>query len=165
MDNEDRYASLKPPAPSSADEICSCAGPTPIVIRSSLTYNPIACVDCNGEVPPESLDLSLELIQAIVSWRYIHDALYALWLDSREFEQWAADQLLDPKGPVTTRGLQLCGQMPSARRCYLWFFQDTDGPDYTPRTTCPICSAILEDRKVLKHRKLCAHCGILIGDI
>ena len=165
MDNEDRYASLKPPSPTLADEICACEESTPIVIKSSLTYNPIACVDCNGEIAPDRLEMSPELIQAIVSWRYLHDALYALWLDSREFEQWAADQLLNPNGPATTRGLQLCGQMPSARRCYFWFFQDTNAPDYTPRTTCPVCSGTLEDRKVIKHRRLCNHCGILIGDV
>src|SRR5207249_2147529 len=95
MDSDDPYWKLKPPPPAPHDEVCSCAGQPAIVLRSALSYNPIACADCNLEVPPERLGFSEKLAEEIAFWRTFHDAFFHLWLDSAEFEQWARGQLSD----------------------------------------------------------------------
>ena len=49
----DPYWKLRPVGPTPADEICRCADLKGVVLRDSLGENPIHCLVCNGEVPPE----------------------------------------------------------------------------------------------------------------
>ncbi len=48
----------------------------------ALGENPIHCLNCNLEVPPEKLDLATKLIDAVAFWRNVYDAIDRLWLDS-----------------------------------------------------------------------------------
>jgi hypothetical protein len=71
----------------------------------------------------ERFDFDVALVDALASWRDFHDSFYHLWLDSGEFEDWAAGQLRDPSSPVNTRGLDLVRRLGIHHRCCLWWFR------------------------------------------
>ena len=140
---------------------CVCPDSPPLLLRSDLSPNPVACARCNHDVPPETLSLPAELAEALASWRRFHDCFYLLWLDSAEFEGWARDQLADPSSPVNTRGLALRERLEAARRTFFWWFQDTGAPDHRPPTTCPLCAAALTERGLVG--RTCDACSILVA--
>ena len=142
----DPYVKLRAGAPTDLDEICHCAWETPVVLQPHMSRNPLACARCNLEVPPERVGFDAPVADALAAWRDFHDAFYYLWLDSGEFEAWAAAQLRDASSPVNVRGLELTRRVNAWRRCYLWWFQDEAAHNWTSATHCPRCSQSLEVR-------------------
>ena len=163
MANEDRYFKLYPPPRTPANELCTCPGTPPLKLMFALSYNPIHCMDCNLEVPPERLDLKSDLVEAVANWRQIHDALDHLWLDSGEYENWAWQQLLDISSSTNRRG-RAVQQVLSAtiRRCYYWYPQDQSADDYTPITHCPACGQLMDDyTQGIFLQRVCETCSIV----
>src|SRR5262249_31236284 len=142
----DPYERLRTPPPTPTDEVCSCEGTAPLVLRAVLSPNPIGCADCNLEVPPERLRFSRELADDLAAWCAFYECFYGLWLDSGEFEDWAKAQLGDPESPANTRGLALRERLDRSRRCYYWWFQDNGGDDVEPLADCPVCGLTLVPR-------------------
>ncbi len=142
----DPYFRLRPQAATGADEICRCQQGIPVLLQPHLSSNPLSCGRCNLEVPPERLGFDVGLADALASWRDFHDSFYSLWLDSGEFEDWAAAQLRDPSSPVNVRGLDLARRLSVYHRCYLSWFQDEGALESMAATHCPRCSAALETR-------------------
>ena len=60
------YVRLRPPAPTPADELCSCPQGTPTKLMSAggLGFNPLHCLRCNLEVRPERIGFGGELAEA-----------------------------------------------------------------------------------------------------
>lgn len=156
---KDIYFKLRPELPTPNDEVCNCSDISDIYIAHKLGNNPIYCLRCNGEIPPEKLAIGEKLIESIASWNSVYGSLYRLWLDSGEYEKWARDCLLDPKGQVNSDGLEIVSELGTiARAYYLWFYEN-DEP--TPKV-CPLCNAGLitvEGRKFL----MCESCSIVIS--
>jgi hypothetical protein len=98
------------------------------------------------EVPPEAVGFDRELADAIAWWREFHDCFHFLWLDSGEFEVWAAGILQDPSSRVNTEGRELARRLSARRHCYLWWFQGEGATERVPATNCPCCSKELEER-------------------
>jgi hypothetical protein len=142
----DLYELLKPPGPTPSDEICSCPDSPPITLNSlgGLTYNPIHCLDCNLEVPPERLGLAPGQVQALAHWEAIYGSIDRLELDSGPYEAWARQQLLDPGSPPNAEGRALAADLSQLRPCYLWFWQPEADEGFEPRSTCPVCAEPLE---------------------
>lgn len=61
-------------------------------------------------------------------------ALYRLWLDSGEYEEYARACLVDPEGQVNRDGLKVARTLSARVPTRLWFFHDSD--DGEP-TRCP----------------------------
>jgi hypothetical protein len=164
--NNDPYSKLRPPEPTPESEICSCAGDPPIKLMSALSSNPIHCVNCNLEVRPETLELTPELIEAIAFWGRPYDAIDRLWLDSREYEDWAKEQLSDISSAVNVRGRAVQDQLNRLRRCYYWFFQDASSDDYEPMKECPSCGKpLLPYTHGIFPQLVCEPCSlIIVGD-
>src|SRR4051812_6185298 len=101
----DIYDKLRPAGPTPADELCGCAGSPPVKLMHALSANPVHCLDCNLEVPPERLELTVELVAAIASWRSVYGAIDWLWLDSGSYEEWAYGELADLSSAANRRGL------------------------------------------------------------
>ena len=133
------YSRLYPPGPTPGDEICSCPGNPPIKLMDALGYNPIHCINCNLEVRPESLQIETKLIESIANWRKLHAAIYWLWLDSGEYEEWATSQLQNIHSQVNTRGRTIQRELNKIRRCYYYYFQDTIEAGRPPISNCPDC--------------------------
>ena len=142
----DPYLRLRRQAATEAGEICRCEQGTPVLLQPHLSTNPLSCCRCNLEVPPERFGFDVALADALASWRTFHDSFYYLWLDSGEFQDWAAAQLRDPSSPVNVRGLDLARRLSIDHRCYLRWFQDEGAPDWMPAIDCPRCSAPLDVR-------------------
>src|SRR3569623_1323605 len=120
--------------------MCSCDSRSALILRDSLTPNPLTCGSCFGEVFPEIIHLPHDLVQPIAQWREIHHSLYALWLDSDEYESWAASRLADPAGSVNVRGRKLADLLSSlGTPCFYWWFWAE--PDL-PTEKCPVCQAL-----------------------
>jgi predicted nucleic acid-binding Zn ribbon protein len=123
----------------------------PLKLMQALGWNPIHCLRCNLEVAPETLPLSPALVDSIVAWRGVYDALDRLWLDSGAYEQWAAGQLADLESEVNRRGLALRTELDGVRRCYYWVFTSTDGthdsvddpPSQRVASSCPRCRQMM----------------------
>jgi hypothetical protein len=138
MTDADPYSKLRPPEPTPADEICHCS-PRPVKLMYALTYNPVHCLDCNLEVAPEALGLDEELACAIAYWRSIYGAIYALWLDSGDYEEWAAEHLIDIGSPVNVLGREVQRKLNRVRRCYYWLHQGKAWDDVARLRNCPSC--------------------------
>jgi len=140
---DDIYFTLRQPDATPDDEICSCSGAPPIklmTMRQVHGFNPIHCLDCNLEVPPERLALPAEIVGEIAEWDSEHGALKTLELASGAYEEWAQARLLDAYSPTNIDGRALAAKLSSLRACYFWFFQPQSEDTWQPRTTCPVCS-------------------------
>lgn len=165
-ESRDIYAALRPPHPTPPDELCDCPPGTPIKLMWSLSFNPIACLDCNLEVPPENVPVPEDAVTAVAYWCQIDAAIQHLELDSGPYEQWARDQLLDPQNRVVTEGREVQRLLNPIRRCYYWFFQPQSDGDFVPRTTCPICERTLTRYQGgIFSQLVCEHCSVvLVGE-
>ena len=127
--------------------MCSCTAAPPIKLmsmRDVQSFNPIHCLNCNLEVPPERVGIDHDLVQAIAAWDAEHGAIGTLELQSGEYEMWARARLLDPESPTNVEGRELARRLNERRRCYVWFFQPQSDDDWQPRETCPVCGDELE---------------------
>ena len=159
----DPYALLRPAPPTAPDELCVCEGSPPLLLRSDLGPNPMACAKCNLEVAPERLGLSSGLAEALAHWRSFHDCFYLLWLDSGEFEEWARGELSNPQSPVNARGLALRVELEELRRSYYWWFQDVGVDDFLPLHHCPNCRHDLSEVQLVG--LVCEGCSVLVGNL
>ena len=153
----DPYARLRPPSLTPTDEICSCAGAPPLVLVSRLSPNPLACFECNGEVAPERIPADAALIDSVAAWRNVYDALYRLWLDSREYEAFACTQLASPASPVNQTGIALASRLAVSQPVYYWWF--SEGP---AGSTCPRCGVALAN---LGRHVVCSRCSIIVEPV
>jgi hypothetical protein len=110
---------------------------------AALGANPIHCLQCNLEVPPERLQLTPRDVEAVADWHRTYGAIEYLELASGPYEGWARTQLLDPASPPNVDGLGLAKSINRYRRCYLWFFQPDSDDDFQARSTCPVCEGPL----------------------
>ena len=162
MDDQDRYFKLRAPPDTPPDEICHCEGNKPIKLMTLLGFNPLHCIDCNLEINPPSLVLTDFQIEAIAYWNQLYDAIFRLWLDSAEYEDWARVQLMDIDSPINRRGLALCQDLQAIRRCYYWYHQDETVDGFEPLTNCPKCHlpfTVYSNGSFLQF--VCQPCGII----
>lgn len=145
-----------------------CGSDIPIVLQAHWSPNPLSCARCNLEVPPERIGLDAPLAEAVAAWRQFHEAFDTLWLDSGEYEEWAAVQLSKPTSPVNLRGLALAHRLNARRRCYLWWFWSAVGEEDAVPDDCPRCSQVLEvrfsgERPQGGSLMVCERCSIAIA--
>ena len=155
---EDPYRKLRPMPATAEDELCHCSGAPPIMLQAHLSPNPLTCLDCSFEVPPERLSLSKDLVDRIASWQTFHDCFYHLWLDSGEFEAWARGQLEDPDSVVNQRGRAVVEELNALRPAYYWWFLDPGADGFVPLSDCPVCGQGLTR---LERRLTCQQCRIV----
>ncbi|MBA2611888.1 MAG: DUF2310 family Zn-ribbon-containing protein [Bacteroidetes bacterium] len=162
----DKYSKLRPPKQTPDSEICKCSDTPPIVLQSSLSYNPISCADCNLEVDVNSLDFNNMLIEKIADWRDFHFCFFKLWLDSGEFEIWAKEQLSNPESSVNKRALIIREEIGITRECFYWWFIDNLSAGYNSLVKCPNCSndLIRRKNKFNTDTKICEDCNIIVAD-
>lgn len=161
MTDNDPYIKLKPAPPTPPEEICVCEQAHPIILCYALSDNPICCAHCRQEIPPEQMKFDRSQVDAIASWRQFYSSFYHLWLDSREYEDWAREILSDPQSPVNERGYKVCAELAPLRPCYYWWFQDTGWESFEPLETCPKCHAELTERF---GRLICEPCRIIVAN-
>ncbi len=159
------YARLGPRPPTPQEDICSCPQSYPLILRSTLSSNPVNCMVCNLEVPPEFFQPGEQLCYRLAEWNRLHDAVYRLWLDSGDYEAWARRELEDLSSHVNQLGLQLLPEMNRLRRTYYWYFQDNICEDYRPLTACPLCHQALQRFPLGTFDwPICEHCLLLAGN-
>jgi hypothetical protein len=156
----DPYWKLRPASPTPDDELCHCPRLEAVMLCDRLGENPLYCMCCNGEVHPERLGFNGQLAEDIASWRFVHRSLYWLWLDSGQYETWAARQLADPQGEVHREGRDLVRRLNETIRAYYWWFQDSDD-DHPPADRCPVCGGELMPCRDRPFRK-CEICSLLV---
>ncbi len=144
LNQSDPYWKLRPPPPTAAEDMCTCADCPPIMLQSCLSFNPLACLFCNLEVLPERVGFSAAMTDKLARWQSFYNCFYHLWLDSDEFEIWAQAQLEDPKSSVNQRGLALALELNELRRTYYWWFQADEDESPIP-SHCPVCQAQLSE--------------------
>ena len=121
-------------------ERCTCEAITSLVLVDILTDNPIHCFNCKNEIDPETLGLDEKVVDDIVRWFQSYHALYALWLDSGEYEEYAKAKLLDKHGQVNVEGMRVAKTLSAFYPTYYWWFYDAD--DGEP-SQCPNCNRAL----------------------
>ena len=148
------YRKLEPEPPG---DICTCRSNSGLILVSLMTSNPLHCIQCKGEIPPQWLELKASLVEAIASWRDTHDSLYWLWLESGAYEQWAKSELLNAKGAMNQDGLQIRCDLHSILQCEYWWFTDSDDPE---PTNCPVCTSALSESETAWGTYHCPACHI-----
>lgn len=141
--SHDPYWKLRPLGPTPDEEICHCSSIGSIMLRDSLSPNPLYCVHCNGEVAPERIGFSETIAEQIAFWRGLFRSLYVLWLDSGEYEQWALQQLTNPRGTVNVRGMECAASLNQFTRTYYWWFVDNSAAGFVEPTDCFVCGKSL----------------------
>jgi len=157
----DPYWRLRPVDPTPDDDVCRCPPGTAVMLRDTLTDNPLWCVVCNGEVPPERLGFDARFAEDMASWLSVYDSLYRLWLDSGEYEAWAAARLSDAHGQVNQTGRAIVARLNDITPAYYWWFVNTEAADAEPPVACPVCSGPLGEYAGRDFR-VCAVCRILV---
>ena len=153
----DPYSKLRPMPPTPDDELCHCVAVSELYIAYKIGTNPIYCLTCNCEVPPERLKFEEQLAESIAFWNSIYGALYQLWLGSGSYEEWSRERLLDPKGEANLDGLRLARKLSSiARTYYLWFSESNDQGE----TACPVCGREMAEKPPGRF-KACEKCMVL----
>jgi len=109
-----------------------------LLLVDLLTDNPIHCGYCRNEIDPERLQLTDEETNEIAHWFSAASALFRLWLNSGEYEQYAKQRLLDPQGQINVNGREIARKLSEKWPTRLWFFYDYDTDDGEP-THCPVC--------------------------
>ena len=160
-ESHDPYWKLRPEPVTPEDEICHCADDPPIVLQDHLSPLPIACLRCNGEVPPERIGFTAAISDELASWRSFHRAFLSLELDSGEYESWAQVQLSDAASPVNVRGLAAVARLNEFRRAYFWWFVDSTANDFRPLVNCPRCGRELSPAY---GRQVCESCSIVVPE-
>lgn len=156
------YFKLRPPAPTFEDELCQCDPPRPIKLMDALRYNPLHCIDCNGEVTPESLALPVDLVEPLARWRSVVQSLYLLWLDSGAYEVWPETELSSITSAVNQQGLAVRALLNPIRRCYFHYFQNQTVDNFIPIQHCPSCGQTLTDYPHGIYAQLiCEQCSII----
>lgn len=130
----DIYSKLRPDLET---ERCECAEIAEVILVHILTRNPIHCSQCRKEIEPERLELSVQEANDIACCFRTYGALYSLWLDSGEYEGWAKERLLDPRGQVNLQGKTIAAALTKRWPTFYWWFWDTD--DGIPES-CPSCA-------------------------
>jgi hypothetical protein len=128
------------------------------MLQAHLTSNPLSCFECNLEVPPERLGFDSRFAEEIACWLSVYDSLYKLWLDSREYEIWAASRLTDPNGQVNRTGREIVSRLNEIVPAYYFWFRDADSDSLQ---SCPVCAGpltVCESRDLL----VCTRCRIVI---
>lgn len=154
----DPYWKLRPPPPTPEDELCSCPDAPPVVLMCR-GYNPLACLECNGDVPPERLGFDEQLAEELAFWRSFYKAFDTLWLDSGEFEGWARRELSDPESVPNRRGLKLVEELNKYNPSYFLWFQEPGEEDFKPLSRCPRCDGELLPSR---GRRVCDACKIAV---
>ncbi len=150
----DNYNRLRP---FTEIEACECSNITGLLLVYILTDNPIHCLKCKNEIDPERLMLSTRLVDKIADCFRTNGSLEELWLDSGEYEFWAKEKLLDPKGQVNIQGMSIAKELSESWPTYYWWFQDEeDGIS----ETCPNCGENLDEEVIFEKRK-CKQCRVL----
>lgn len=144
--------------PWTAIEACRCETLTELLLLDLLTENPIHCANCRGEIDPERLQLTDNEVESIAGWRSVAGALYRLWLDSGEYEDYAKQKLLDPRGQVNQQARELAIVLSIRLPTRFWYFHDSD--DGEP-TNCPVCGDQL-DTSVAWGIGICRPCHVRI---
>lgn len=139
-------------------EACECAAIAGLLLVDLLEDNPLHCDSCRKSVDPERLALTVAETETVARWFSKATALYRLWLDSGEYEEWAKARLIDPNGQVNREGLEVARMLSARVPTRLWFFHDTD--DGQP-THCPVCRSAL-DTKVKWGTGRCPQCEIQV---
>ncbi len=145
--------------PFTQTEACECDQITGLLLVYILTRNPIHCIQCKNEIDPERLKLSAKMVDKIADWNRAYGSLYELWLDSGEYEIWAEQKLLDPKGQGNTQGMAIVKELSDQWPTYFWWFDDAamDGE----ATFCPNCGEKLSEETIFEKKK-CKPCRIIV---
>jgi predicted nucleic acid-binding Zn ribbon protein len=138
VEKMDSYNKLRP---WTEIESCECIAVSTLLLIDLLSDNPIHCGLCRREVDPERISLSSTETESIARWFSSSRALYRLWLNSGEYENYAKARLLDPNGQINREGRQIAKQLSTKIPTLMWFFHDTD--DGEP-ISCPICCNLLD---------------------
>ncbi|TMC46612.1 MAG: hypothetical protein E6J23_02330 [Chloroflexi bacterium] len=164
---DDPYVQFRPPDPTPDDEICGCPADTPVKLvslRELQGFNPLRCLDCNGEVPVDRLALTLPVLQAVSFWDSQHGAITALELASSRYEAWARQELLDPQSATNQSGLEAARLVNASHPCFFSFFDPDSDEDWKPRDHCPVCNGhLVRYRKGKYPQLLCERDRVVVG--
>ena len=163
MATGDPYWRLRDREPIPVEGVCACAGVVPVKLCPAVaSTNPILCMACNLEVPPERLAFPEEVVDDLAYWKQLHDALVRLHLDSKEYESWAAARLADVQGRVNVLGRAVRLALEPFRRCYLQYFTDDTNERYFPPAVCPSCGRLSQDAEHGRLRqRVCEPCSLV----
>ena len=149
------------------DEICQCLKIEKILLVHLFEETPIHCYHCKNFIPASRLNLNIDISQRIKNWYPVLSALDNLWLDSGQYESYAAQQLSDKNGQLNKEALAIATELSKQYPTYYWWFSETDlheflDPDQQPQIThCPNCNQKLNPNTEHGHGK-CETCHIII---
>jgi hypothetical protein len=155
----DPYAGLRSGNAMGGKDACHCDHVKGVVLRHVLDANPLGCLRCNCMVAPERIALDPGLVEAMVHWNSLYEALYLLWLDSDEYEAWAAERLADREGRVNRLGRELVAAMADRIPANYWWFEPE--PREQPGGPCPLCQRPLRASTRIPVA-LCETCRIVL---
>ena len=112
-------------------------------------------------VPAERLGFNARFAEEIANWLSVYDSLYRLWLDSGEYEVWAAARLSDAHGQVNERGREIVARLNGIVATYYWWFETQIHTEAEPLIACPICSGPFGELDG-KYFKVCAACNVIM---
>ncbi len=140
------------------NEICTCTDREYLLVMYSLGFNPIHCIGCNLEIDPATLLLPDLTVDALYYWNHLYAAIERLWLDSDEYESWAAEAQTNIFGRVNVLGLEATNLL-NKQYSTLYSIRVKQSSSLPP--TCPGCGNSMENRRFREfERFICQSCHL-----
>ena len=129
----------------------------------AATESPLWCLRCERGVSLRRLPLDDGTHSQIAEWSRAFANIYTLWVDSGNYEAWAARQLFDLASPLNRHGLAIASELSQSLDCYYWFDLDrSEEIEPVQLEECPSCGEPLDVAEEAKRPALvCENCRII----
>lgn len=122
-----------------------------------LGLSPLRCHECSGFVAIYRSEASRLEAGRLLEWQSQYDSLYALWLESAEYETWAGTELSRIESPINKLGLDIAASLSAQLSIRVWYVMHSA----TEVDSCPRCGQVLGQKERDPFRR-CTRCGIMV---
>jgi hypothetical protein len=156
-------------APAPGRVPCLCPIRRALVLRGHPGGLALWCSDCDQSVPFDGSRLPAPCLLEVRRFARQFDHIYGLWLESSEYERWAADELFRAGSALNRLGRVVAFHVSATFPCLYALASDPttaideDGSAIVP--ACPVCgrAPTVSSRFPSARARVCSACGLLLA--
>jgi len=148
---------------------CLCASRRALILRGHPGGLALWCSDCDQSVPFDDSRLPGPCLLEVRRFARQFDHIYGLWLESSEYEGWAADELFRAGSALNRLGRVVACHVSGTLPCLYALASDpTSGGDEDETVVvpaCPVCgrAPAASARFPSTSALVCSACGLLLA--
>lgn len=125
------------------ENMCDCQPPALLLYVGLVSqHDVIHCGGCRGLVALPGLPLSVELREELTRWAVHYHPIQSLWLESGDYETWAARQMERSDSKLNLNGMKLAGKVEETTGIptYYWLHSYRVSRNVMKQLACPKCA-------------------------